>query len=625
MAICACTSMKRLGIGNDPIVAAPSPHVQMMTALRALEDKLQRLDDRLAALVTDTAGNSAQLARKMDDISACLGELGLGPGVFQEEAFGGNCSPPKVVAPVAAPDFLAGSLKPLEDPQDPVLHSDIQVAVKAASAPGGAATDGALANMGGSPVVSHKTSDVANKVLRFSSDSSVNKDPELDNNNMPLVNKHKGSAIRLLQRSDDLPPNLKRINQVTEIIALSTIALNTVLMMVQLQYDGKVIGIRMGWSNADSWPDLDGLFVATEHLFNIVFVIELMVRVGTYRQRFFYNMGFMKFNIFDFTLIFATSFDLYIVRSLGGSEGSGVKVLKFIRFVRLARIFRMFGALKFFMPLRLMLSVIGHSVHSMMWAMVLLWVVMLTAAILMCQTAQTSLREGDDLTLETREWVFHHYGTSMRAMWTLIQLTFSGGWPQYAHRMVDEVNSMYSLFFFAYVFAVTFALFRIVTALLVQDTMEQAGRDAQLAVQQKMQQKERMSSRLLDFFEAADTSGDGVLTKEEWERILSNEKVKTWLSMMELSLHETQELFNMLAGSDGVVSFQEFTKGICCMKGPARSEDVMVIKSDTQRLSETTRREFDLVHGALAELRGVLTPAGVVRAKAVAASLQKQP
>eukprot|EP00443_Scrippsiella_acuminata_P074804 CAMPEP_0115543166 /NCGR_PEP_ID=MMETSP0271-20121206/91406_1 /TAXON_ID=71861 /ORGANISM="Scrippsiella trochoidea, Strain CCMP3099" /LENGTH=68 /DNA_ID=CAMNT_0002976389 /DNA_START=22 /DNA_END=225 /DNA_ORIENTATION=+ len=65
-----------------------------------------------------------------------------------------------------------------------------------------------------------------------------------------------------------------------------------------------------------------------------------------------------------------------------------------------------------------------------------------------------------------------------------------------------------------------------------------AAKDTEVAIQQQLEQKEQLAKNMRDFFEATDTSGDGLLSSEEFHVILSNPKIKTWLSMMGLSLHE---------------------------------------------------------------------------------------
>jgi len=121
--------------------------------------------------------------------------------------------------------------------------------------------------------------------------------------------------------------------------------------------------------------------------------------------------------------------------------------------------------------------------------------------------------------------------------------TFSGGWPTYARRLVEEVSATYAVFFIVYIITVTFAMFRIITALFLRDTLALASSDAEMAIQEKMRQKESCAAKLLDFFQAADTSKDGYLTLAEFEAILAEDTVKTWLSLMELDVHDTKQVF----------------------------------------------------------------------------------
>lgn len=173
---------------------------------------------------------------------------------------------------------------------------------------------------------------------------------------------------------------------------------------------------------------------------------------------------------------------------------------------------------------------------------------------------------------------------SLRISAPVFELTFSGGWPNYARTLVEDVNPAYSIFFFIYIIAVTFAMFRIITMLFLRDTLALANSDAEMAVREKQKQQQRYAGKLMDFFNAADSSGDGFLSASEFQEILSNSEVKTWLSVMELDVHDADELFKMLDNGDGEVSAAEFVEGILRLKGGARSQDVMKIMHASQKL-----------------------------------------
>jgi len=189
------------------------------------------------------------------------------------------------------------------------------------------------------------------------------------------------------------------------------------------------------------------------------------------------------------------------------------------------------------------------------------------------------------------------------AYYSVFEFTFSGCWPTYARPLVEEVSNWYALFFMSYVICVIFTLFRIITAIFLKDTMALAAKDADLAVQQQMHQKAEFARDLKSFFEAADTSGDGMISKEEFDDILSDEKIKTWLNMLELSLHDISELFHILSGGDCMLSYDEFTKGIIQMRGAARSEDVIAIKRQGNKLGSNLDTVLSSLAKATAEMK----------------------
>merc|ERR1719382_253423 len=115
--------------------------------------------------------------------------------------------------------------------------------------------------------------------------------------------------------------------------------------------------------------------------------------------------------------------------------------------------------------------------------------------------------DGHSLDDDTLQWMYMYYGTPRRSLWTFFELTFSGGWPNYARRLVEEVNSWFALFWAVYVFLVIFAMTRIVSALFLKDTLQAAADDVEKQTQRK----------LCNVFAAADTSGDGKITLDEFE------------------------------------------------------------------------------------------------------------
>merc|ERR1719253_2414707 len=106
--------------------------------------------------------------------------------------------------------------------------------------------------------------------------------------------------------------------------------------------------------------------------------------------------------------------------------------------------------------------------------MLLLFAVILFCGLMIAQLVSGFI-DDDSAELEHRKWVFNYYGSSSRACWTLFEATLSGGWPNYARKMIENVSTFYAIFWLAYVLFVYFTIMKVLTAIFLQKTMKMAG------------------------------------------------------------------------------------------------------------------------------------------------------
>lgn len=123
-------------------------------------------------------------------------------------------------------------------------------------------------------------------------------------------------------------------------------------------------------------------------------------------------------------------------------------------------------------------------------------------------------------------------------------------------------------------------MIRIITALFIKETLACAARDAEIALDEKKRGAEEYRTKLEDFFCAADTDGNGTISEEEFQKALSNATIKTYLSLLDLNVKEVEPLFKLLDDGDGVVTIEEFCRGVTGLKGEARALDVTMLKHE---------------------------------------------
>eukprot|EP00747_Dinoflagellata_sp_TGD_P086707 gnl/TRDRNA2_/TRDRNA2_163385_c1_seq2.p2 gnl/TRDRNA2_/TRDRNA2_163385_c1~~gnl/TRDRNA2_/TRDRNA2_163385_c1_seq2.p2 ORF type:complete len:177 (-),score=36.04 gnl/TRDRNA2_/TRDRNA2_163385_c1_seq2:155-685(-) len=108
--------------------------------------------------------------------------------------------------------------------------------------------------------------------------------------------------------------------------------------------------------------------------------------------------------------------------------------------------------------------------------------------------------------------------------------------------------------------------------------------DDDLAIRKKAAEKNQLIGRLKHVFEELDESGDGILTRKEFDQILTDNRMKTWLSALEVDVTELVSLFSVLDDGDGEISIDEFIHGVSKARGHAKAIDVLTLLKHTVKL-----------------------------------------
>jgi len=144
---------------------------------------------------------------------------------------------------------------------------------------------------------------------------------------------------------------------------------------------------------------------------------------------------------------------------------------------------------------------------------------------------------------------------------------------------------------------VVFAIIRIITAIFLKETLAIASKDAEMMVDEHLKEKQAYIKKLENVFKAVDVSGKGTLNLEEFETVVSNTSVKTWLQVLELEVHDAHSLFHILDDGDGEVTYEEFLQGVMRVKGQARSMDVVALMRSSDKSLAATKELYEKVNG----------------------------
>lgn len=200
---------------------------------------------------------------------------------------------------------------------------------------------------------------------------------------------------------------------------------------------------------------------------------------------------------------------------------------------------------------------------------------------------------GNTLTEAQRHKVFEYFGTTSRALLSMFELTL-GNWVVIARILQENVSEYLTLFSIAFKLMIGFAVIGVVNGVFMQETFKCASSDDRIMLQQKQRDIKKHTRKMESFLYFADSSGDGVVDKEEFKGILENDEVKAWLAAQELSVGDASNLFSLLDDGDGELSAEELVKGVARLKGAARSIDMAIFMREHRAFVAEVSAKLDL-------------------------------
>jgi len=284
----------------------------------------------------------------------------------------------------------------------------------------------------------------------------------------------------------------------------------------------------------------------------------------------------------DCGVVVITTLEVFVLTPLATSFGN-VSVVRLMRLAKFTRVFKAARTFRAFKSLRVLIGTMFYSFSSTFWSLVVLFVFQLMGAIFMCQSLHDFIVDPAEES-ETRIWVNQMYGNGSKSFWTIFELTFSGCWPNYARRIVEEVSPYYSIFYFAYVYIVVFVATRIVAALFMKETLQHASQDTEMMVRAQASKTTFLKQKLSDLFDEADKSGDGFLDRGELRELLSHQKVTLWMKELGVDVDDSEMLFALLDDGSGEIARSEFVNGITRLRGEACAVDLIPLAATVQRI-----------------------------------------
>merc|ERR1719379_1678286 len=248
---------------------------------------------------------------------------------------------------------------------------------------------------------------------------------------------------------------------------------------------------------------------------------------------------------------------------LASDSGGGMQKFSVLRILRLLRVVRVARIFKFLKELWLILRGIIESFKTLVWVSLL--VLLYICAIFCTQMIGDSHPDtyanfpegyaGADFNKE------QYFGGILRSMVTLFNIVImTGDWDVVCRAIVEKQPGMF-IFFLSFIMLTTFGLTNVIIGVVVDNVISQAGEaESDFNAADRLKRVDLLKALAKACF-VFDTDGDGFITKEEFEKALQQDEVRSHfdgISALPLGW-ESEELFWILnMNADQRLTHHEF-------------------------------------------------------------------
>lgn len=240
--------------------------------------------------------------------------------------------------------------------------------------------------------------------------------------------------------------------------------------------------------------------------------------------------------------------------------------------------------LDIFHDLRLLIASMLTSTASMLWSVVLLFIVIYLASVTLVGAAAAYVRENDNA---GAEHIHGMYDSLSNAMYTLF-LSITGGmdWVD-AASPTWRFGAFYGGAFMSYILFCLLGILNMITSVFIEHSSNMIKHDRDFAVSEEMRSMEAAISDTMALFETLTERGAREITKENLQGILTNGRVIAHFASIGIEISDPAFITHALGGKvGGLVDIKNFVRGCFSLRGAAKQSDTLYIMLHLQKLEQ---------------------------------------
>lgn len=347
----------------------------------------------------------------------------------------------------------------------------------------------------------------------------------------------------------------------------------------------------------DYSPQVVEIVQVAEHILVSLFTIEITVRLRVFGISNYFDIRTAEgwFNFVDAIIVLLSGvvsgwiIPLFALITQTEMNADFLSTLSVFRALRLLRIVRVIQRMPMFREVWLLLKGLTSSLRTLVWTVIVIFVLTYLFAILGCQTisremlAQIPGKEEDELAKLLG--VYDYVKGIGPLMQLLIQFLTLDSWNSKMDQIIPYANGCI-IYFYMYIAVAVFVLMNLVTAIIVENAMSTSKMDENEKLKQMEDIKKKELKELEHLFYLMDADGDGTLDWEEFENAFLDEEMSRKWRLLDFGPDECKELFDLLDDGDGGIHTSEFFHGLARMKGGAQSRDLMRVGQQVDRIGK---------------------------------------
>eukprot|EP00927_Polykrikos_kofoidii_P013026 TRINITY_DN15670_c0_g2_i1.p1 TRINITY_DN15670_c0_g2~~TRINITY_DN15670_c0_g2_i1.p1 ORF type:complete len:772 (+),score=131.44 TRINITY_DN15670_c0_g2_i1:94-2409(+) len=322
--------------------------------------------------------------------------------------------------------------------------------------------------------------------------------------------------------------------------------------------------------------DTHVVFSVMHMMFNVWFLVEMIVRMLAYRKEFWFGED-KVWNILDVCMVLVAMFDIVlglITINVQASSMAVMRAVKGLRILRLLKTCRIARSLRYVHEFKKMVFSLQASLTTLLWCLSLIFSLLYIFSIVFTQGVLDYLliNEGAPELLDD---LHKYYGSMPKSVYSLYIAMSNGMSWDVLLRPLFHVDAAYAALFLFYITFSMFGLLNVLTSVFVESTMKSAQHYKDLVIQEAQYRKDTSLTHLKTLFAQMDKDGDGLLSMDEMRRQLTMDECNGYLEACDISINDCEVLFRLIdRDNSGAISIAEFCEGCLTLKGEARSFDI---------------------------------------------------